>query len=94
MFIDNEIGFDVAPFGGAELLYKFGSQPTHWINVNVVPSRFEFFRGSAGGPALADIVAADGSLKPVGLATPARSGQTIRLSGSVSCAVVVAVGGP
>jgi hypothetical protein len=54
------------PFGGAELLYKIDSQPTQWTNVTVVPSSFELFSTGAG----------------TGLATPARPGQTIRLTGS------------
>lgn len=70
------------PSGGAEVEYKIGSQPTAWTNVNVVPASFEFFRVGPGGPVIAQSVASDGSLKPVGLATPAQSGQTVLVTGS------------
>jgi uncharacterized protein (TIGR03437 family) len=70
------------PVGGAEVEYKVGSQPTAWTNVNVVSASFEFFRIGPGGPVIAQSVASDGSLKPVGLATPAQPGQTILLTGS------------
>ena len=70
------------PVGGAEVEYKVGSQPTAWTNVNVVPASFEFFRIGPGGPVIAQSVASDGSLKPVGLATPAQPGQTVLLTGS------------
>jgi uncharacterized protein (TIGR03437 family) len=70
------------PAGGAEVEYKVGSQPTAWTNVNVVPASFEFFRIGPSGPVVAQSVASDGSLKPVGLATPAQPGQTVLLTGS------------
>jgi len=70
------------PVGGAELFYQIGNQPTQWTNVNVVQSSFEFFRISAGGPAIAQTTAANGSVSNVGLTTPAQPGQTLLLTGS------------
>ncbi|HEX4274077.1 MAG TPA: hypothetical protein VHZ74_01920 [Bryobacteraceae bacterium] len=70
------------PLGGAELLYKIDDQPTQWTLVNVVQSSFAFFRTGLGGPAVAQTIAADGSLATVGLTTPAQPGQTLFLTGS------------
>lgn len=70
------------PLRGAELEYKVQGQPTAWTNVNVVASSFDLFKIGGGGPAMAQSVAANGSLNPVGLTTPAQPGQTIRLTGS------------
>jgi hypothetical protein len=70
------------PLGGAEIEYKVDGQPTAWTNVTVVPANFEFYRIGMGGPVIAHSVALNGSLTPVGLATPAQPGQTIRLTGT------------
>jgi uncharacterized protein (TIGR03437 family) len=70
------------PLGGAEIEYKVAGQPTAWTNVNVVAASFEFFRIGSGGPVIAQSVAPNGSLSPIGLTTPAQPGQTILLTGS------------
>ncbi|HEY3826988.1 MAG TPA: hypothetical protein VGL82_20675 [Bryobacteraceae bacterium] len=70
------------PLGGAELLYQIDNQPTQWTSVNVVPSSFEFFRISPGGPAIVQVPGAEGSAGNVGLATPVQPGQTVLLTGS------------
>ncbi len=83
------------PLGGAEIEYQFAGQPTGWTNVNVVPASFAFFT-NLGGPVIAQSVAADGSLSPIGLTTPAQPGQTIRITGSglgYNTPVSVTVGG-
>ncbi len=70
------------PLGGAEIEYKAEGHATGWTNVNVVAASFQFFRIGPGGPATAQSVAANGSLSPVGLTTPAQPGQAILLTGS------------
>ncbi len=62
----------------------------------MVPASFEFFRIGPGGPVIAQSVASDGSLKPIGLATPAQPGQTVLLTGSglgIATPFQVSVGG-
>ncbi len=84
------------PLGGAEIEYKIAGQPTGWTSVNVVAASFEFYRIGPGGPAIAQSVAANGSLSPVGLATPAQPGQTVLLTGSglgIGTTVAVTLGG-
>lgn len=70
------------PLGGAEIEYQAEGQPTGWTNVNVVAASFEFFRIGPGGPAIAQGIGPGGSVSPIGLTTPAQSGQTIFLKGS------------
>jgi uncharacterized protein (TIGR03437 family) len=70
------------PLGGAELLYQIDNQPTQWTNVNVVQSSFAFFLIGPNGPAIAQTVAPNGSLRNIGLTTPVQPGQTLHLSGS------------
>ena len=84
------------PLGGAEIEYKAGGQPTGWTAVNVVGASFEFYRIGPGGPAIAQSIAANGSLSAIGLATPAQPGQTVLLTGSglgTGTAVAVTLGG-
>ncbi len=61
------------PQGSAEVIWSYSGQPFQSTNVNVAQSNFELSRNGAGGSA-----ASPG----VGLATPARPGQTIALTGS------------
>jgi len=70
------------PVGGGELLYQINGQSTQWTTVQVVASSFELFRISSGGPAIAQVLNANGSTTDVGLAAPVQPGQTLLLTGS------------
>jgi uncharacterized protein (TIGR03437 family) len=69
------------PFGAAEVLWQTNGvyQAT---NVYVVRNNFELAQAGTGGPAKAQILSAAGTLTDVGMAAPARPGQTVQLSGS------------
>lgn len=84
------------PLGGAQIEYKISGQPTAWTDVNIIPASFNLFRIGSNGPAIAQLVSANGSLAPIGLTTPAQPGQTIRLTGTGlgnSTSPAVTVGG-
>jgi uncharacterized protein (TIGR03437 family) len=69
------------PYGAAEILWQANGvyQAT---NVYVARSNFELAQAGPGGPAKTQVLSAAGVATDTGLATPARPGQTLLLSGS------------
>ena len=61
------------PTGTAELIWQFSGEPYQSIDVTIAPYNFELSRNGPFGSA---------AIPSVGLATPARPGQTIPLTGS------------